>query len=211
MKPTMIQSEQVERLGSELLTREPQLILARYGWQGNVGRFSVDERCSSEVQSQMLRRGRRIVIEAGRGIEAAESLGVVRGAVEGAGAAAGGVALRLMNPEDELLQGQLTQLGRVSQQRCAQWLETSGSTATLLHVEPLLNCKTLLFHFLHDVDQMVQQQVDQLIEMYEREVANDAFVQKVLKGCGPGCGTVSATGGGCKTTSACAGCKNACR
>lgn len=179
-------------------------LLARYGWQGLVGRLALSEMATDAEQIRLMQRGERIIVDVGRGLETAESLGPCRGAQQTTG-----VALRVMTGEDQLLHAQLQQLGQLARDRAASWLSTTKTANVLLNVEPLLDGRTLLFHFLNQVDEVVQLELDHLIRLYEEEVASDPFVQKVIRGCGPNCGSPSAIGSGCKSssTSACSNCR----
>lgn len=182
-------------------------ILLRVGLLGQVGRFSL-----GDVGG--LRRGDRVVCRTRRGIEVAVALG---GARESHGVAIGdsdggvewdGRVLRRTTPEDELLWGHLRQLGEEAFQSCVAWLREQSVAATLLEVEPLLDGRTLYFHFLSNVDDPVQQQLDALVAIYENRVRESKFAKLLEHGCGPGCGTAQAKNG-CGSRGGCAVCKAA--
>ncbi len=180
-------------------------ILLRVGLLGQVGRFSV-----GDVGG--LQRGERVVCRTLRGIEVAVALG---GARESNDAASGdsdegverdGRVLRRTTPEDELLWGHLRQLGEEAFQSCEAWLQEQSVVATLLEVEPLLDGRTLYFHFLSNVDDLVQQHLDWLVAIYENRVRESKFAKLLEHGCGPGCGTAQAKNG-CGSRGGCAVCK----
>lgn len=182
-------------------------ILLRVGLLGQVGRFS-----PGDVGG--LRRGQRVVCRTQRGIEVAVALGGILESNYGASGDSGegiesdGRVLRRTTPEDELLWGHLRQLGEEAFQSCVAWLNEQSVTATLLEVEPLLDGRTLYFHFLTDVDDRVQQQLDALVAIYEDRVRKSQFANLLEHGCGPGCGTAQAKNG-CGSRGGCAVCKAA--
>ena len=180
-------------------------ILLRVGLLGQVGRFSL-----GDVGG--LRRGERVVCRRLRGIEVAIALG---GAQDSISRSSGeskeiverdGHVLRRTTPEDELLWGHLRQLGEEAFQSCVAWLDEQSVTTTLLEVEPLLDGRTLYFHFLSDVGDQVQQQLDALVTIYESRVRESKFANLLEHGCGPGCGTAQAKNG-CGSRGGCAVCK----
>lgn len=177
-------------------------ILLRVGPLGQIGRFHV-----GEVGG--LARGQRVVCRTTRGIELAIALGFAEQSSGGTGETAGeadGRVLRRTTPEDELLWSHLRQLGEEAFQSCTTWLRQQSVVATLLEVEPLLDGRTLYFHFLSDVDEQVQQHLDQLVEIYEQRVRESKFANLLEHGCGPGCGTAAAKNG-CGSRGGCAVCK----
>lgn len=173
-------------------------ILLRVGPLGQIGRFS-----AGDVGG--LARGQRVVCRTARGIEVAIAMGFAEQSGGVAGEADGRV-LRRTTPEDELLWGHLRQLGEEAFQSCTSWLSQQSVAATLLEVEPLLDGRTLYFHFLSEVDDRVQQHLDQLVELYEQRVRESKFANLLEHGCGPGCGTAAAKNG-CGSPGGCAVCK----
>lgn len=191
-------------LASRIDTTDPSssaatpMVLVRVGIHGQVGRFAC-------VEPLRLQRGDRTVCRTARGIE----IGVVLRCLEATArppATPDGRVLRRTGPEDELLWGHLQQLGEDTFEQCEAWLRQAGSTAVLLEVEPLLDGRTLYFHFLSDVDARVQQYLDHLVELYEQQVRQSKFARLLESGCGPGCGT-SAAKNGCGSRGGCAVCK----
>ena len=110
-----------------------------------------------------------------------------------------------MTTEDEILWGHLQQEADAAQQACAQWLNDHNVDGLLIDVEPLLDGKTLYFHFLSDVSPEIQLHLDELAAIYERSVRESKFAQLLEHGCGPGCGTESAKNG-CGSKGGCAVC-----
>ncbi len=173
-------------------------VLLRVGLLGQVGCFA-----TAEVGN--LRRGARVICRTQRGLEVGVALGSVDSHAASSDASDGRV-VRLMTAEDELLWGHLRQLSEEALGACVNWLAEQGISATLLEVEPLLDGRTLYFHFLSTVDEAVQQQLDKLVELYEQQVRQSKFAQLLEHGCGPGCGT-SAAKNGCSSRGGCAVCK----
>ncbi len=173
--------------------------LVRVGAMGRVGRFRLAE-------PTRLSRRDRVVCRTDRGIEVGAVLGPSAIAGQPGQDLADGRILRRMTSEDELLWGHLQQLGQDAHRSCEQWLADRGLSATLLEVEPLLDGKTLYFHFLSDVDDDVQRHLDDLVGLYEQEVRQSKFAGLLEHGCGPGCGTAKASNG-CGTRGGCAVCQ----
>lgn len=190
--------------------------LVRVGRHGQIGKF----RCSEPLR---LQRGSRVVCRTARGIEVGEVLNLLGPSIpeekvpeekvpeetateETEQLVADGTVLRLMSPEDELLWGHLRQLGEQAHVACERWLGKQDQPFVLLEVEPLLDGKTLYFHFLSEIDPCVQEHLDQLVEIYEHEVSESPFAHLLEQGCGPGCGTADAKNG-CGTKGGCAVCK----
>lgn len=169
--------------------------LVRLGVHAQIGRFLLADTAVPE-------RGQRVVCRTRRGVE----VGSVLGPVEIRGENADGRILRRMTPEDELLAGQLHALSSQTLSDCQSWLVENRIDAVLMDVEPLLDGKTLYFHFLSDVDERVQTHLDGLVDVYERQVRSSKFAQLLEHGCGPGCGTENAKNG-CGSKGGCAVCK----
>lgn len=196
-------------------------LLVRVGLHGQVGRFLPTEPLA-------FRRGQRVVCRTERGIEVGHILqpsarlvakrlpdGAAEAAMENGtsqsnagkeGQHADGRVIRPMAPEDELLYGHLQELGHQAQAACQTWLEQRQISAVLLDVEPLLDGKTLYFHFLSEIDERVQQHLDELVAVYEQQVRESRFANLLEQGCGPGCGTTEAKNG-CGSKGGCAVCK----
>ena len=123
--------------------------LVRLGTMGHVGRFR-------PAEPENYRRGERVVCRTARGIEVGVTLGPAELPGDVTEDMADGRLLRKMTAEDELLWGHLQQLGSDAHRSCIEWLDAQGVAATLVEVEPLLDGRTLYFHFLSDVAPEVQ-------------------------------------------------------
>lgn len=190
----MISSKKVDSTQDDASACE--LFLARVGCIGHIGRFLMTE-------PVRLSRGDRAVFRTTRGIELGTVLGPTSQTQEDL---SDGRLLRKMTPEDELLWGHLQRLAQEAHDECAKWLESGGQEATLLEVEPLLDGRTLYFHFLSDVEPTVQNRIDELATIFEGRVRESKFANLLEHGCGPGCGTEKAENG-CGSRGGCAVCK----
>jgi cell fate regulator YaaT (PSP1 superfamily) len=171
--------------------------LVRVGKLGQIGRFR-------SLQEAALRRGTRVVCRTQRGIEIGQVLGPAhfkQATVD----LTDGRLLRSMTVEDEILWGHLHEQADAALKTCQQWLTEQKVAGLLIDVEPLLDGKTLYFHFLSEVSPEIQQHLDHLASIYERSVRESKFAQLLEHGCGPGCGTEEAKNG-CGTKGGCAVC-----
>lgn len=171
--------------------------LVRVGNLGQIGRFRT-------LQESAFRRGARVVCRTQRGVEIGQILGTTQ-LKQSTVDLADGRLLRGMTAEDELLWGHLQEQASEAQKACQQWLRDHDVAGLLIDVEPLLDGKTLYFHFLSDVSPEIQQHIDQLAAIYERSVRQSKFAQLLEHGCGPGCGTEDAKNG-CGSKGGCAVC-----
>jgi hypothetical protein len=176
------------------------LILLHVGKMGHVGRFLMP-------RPMRLARGARVICRTERGLELGRVLGP---ALPTDKDVADGRLIRRMTPEDELLRGHLEELAEEAFSQCVDWLKDLDTPAVLLEVEPLMDGRTLYFHFLSDVGHDVQSHLDHLAAIYERNVRDSKFARLLEHGCGPGCGTAAAKNG-CGSGGSCAVCKVACR
>jgi hypothetical protein len=147
----------------------------------------------------VLGRGQRVVCRSPRGIE----LGTIVSASQ-VHANTEGAILRLCTSQDELLDSRLCKFKTQAVEACRSEIERQGLEATLLDVDHLFDGRTLVFHFLGDLDHRVQEITDRLVDAYERQAKLKVFAQLLAEGCGPGCGTKA--GGGCGTEGGCAVC-----
>lgn len=169
----------------------------RVGKLGQVGRFRT-------LEEAVFRRGARVVCRTQRGVEIGQILGpaeLKQSTID----LADGRLLRGMTVEDEVLWGHLQEQADLAQKECQKWLCDHGVAGLLIDVEPLLDGKTLYFHFLTDVSPNVQLHLDKLAAIYERSVRESKFAQLLEHGCGPGCGTEEAKNG-CSSKGGCAVC-----
>lgn len=144
-------------------------------------------------------RGSRVICRTGRGVE----LGCVvsTAADQSPG---NGTLIRRATAEDELLESRLCKFKQQAVEHCRQELIARNSPIVLLDVDHLFDGRTLIFHFLGEVDQYVQQLTDRLVDAYEKQARLKHFAKLLADGCGPGCGTKEA--GGCGTAGGCAVC-----
>jgi hypothetical protein len=115
-----------------------------------------------------------------------------------------GRILRKFSPEDALLWRQLAQGADLACVDCQRWLEEFGAGEVLLDVEPLMDGRTLYFHFLGEISERLQDHVNELAKLYEKTVRQSEFAKLLETGCGPNCGT--SEGSGCGTSGGCATC-----
>ena len=172
--------------------------LCRVGVHGQVLRLKV------AAGSAGVQRGMQLVCRTIRGIELAESLAPSpRAALE-----SDGKILRPFGDQDQLLWKHLQRYAAESLESCSRWLVEQSSSDVLLEVEPLLDGKTLYFHFLGEPSPQTSQQIERLVELYQQRVAASRFARLVEEGCGPGCGTSEKSK--CGTSEGCASCQIAC-
>jgi cell fate regulator YaaT (PSP1 superfamily) len=166
----------------------------RVGVLGHVGRFTA-------VDAVRYPRGARVIVRTGRGLEIGEVLGrsepIERGSSDGS-------ILRGMTVEDQLLEARLEKNRDHALRVCQQRLDELGIDATLLDVEHLFDGRRLYFYFLGEVTPAIEAVTQELAEAYDSAAQFRQFAATVTEGCGPGCGTDDATGGGC--TSCAVGC-----
>ncbi len=186
---------QTQSTGDQAGTDGVTTFLVKVGLLPQVGRFST-------ATPMALSRRQRVVCRTARGLE----VGTVMGACSHSDSLADGRILRRLGPEDELLWGHLQSLSQQAHADCVRWLDSHLVDATLLVVEPLLDGKTLYFHFLDAVSAEVESHLDELVESYEASVRQSKFSQLLEHGCGPGCGTEKAVNG-CGSRGGCAVCK----
>lgn len=189
----------------------------RVGRHGQVGRFA-------STSSVSLKRNSRVVVRTGRGIEAATILStasersngssaesIENGSIDNHTSKYDGKILRTMTAEDSLLSDQLERTAVETFATCQTFLVESGSNECLLEVEPLLDGKTLYFHFIGTPDDELNSYLKQLTEVYRAKVSETRFAQLLEHGCGPGCGTEEK--GSCGESGTCTVCviANACK
>lgn len=155
-----------------------------------------------------LNRAMEVIVRTDRGLE----LGKILGSASWLGCKDLLTAkfVRRCQPEDRLLWGQLVALSQDSAKACQKFLEDRGSPDVLIEVEPLLDGKTIFFHFLGEISSSTEDYVEQLAEVYRNEIASSKFANQLETGCGPGCGTSAksscGTSSGCSTCSLRGGC-----
>lgn len=120
-----------------------------------------------------------------------------------------GLLLRGITPEDELLLTRLEKHRDRAYEACRSMLAEKGVSAVLMEVEHLFDGQSLYFYFLGEVPRRIESLTAELAEVYDTHVEFRKFTETLTHGCGPGCGTDEAEGGGC--TSSCASCVVGCR
>jgi cell fate regulator YaaT (PSP1 superfamily) len=141
-------------------------------------------------------RGTQVICRTRRGLEVGEVLSPVRGT--SCQLAPEGRVLRAMTPEDKLLQRRLSQHLPRAFKACQTMLADKGVSAVLMDVEHLFDGKSLYFYFLGEVTAQIEVVTAELARMYDRNVQFRRFAEMLSRGCGPGCGTSHAKGGGCE-------------
>lgn len=173
------------------------LHLVRVGALGHVGRFSA-------ADGTIYPRATRVVVRTARGVEVGEVLAPP--ASSDAQADSDGPLIRALTVEDELLLARTAKNRDAAYEACQSRLEELELPVSLMDVEHLLDGQTLVFYFLGPPTPELEPLVAELTELYDAKVQFRSFVAAATAGCGPGCGTESATGcGSCSTGCAIAG------
>ncbi len=162
--------------------------LVRVGAFGSVGRFLSPD-------AARFPRGSRVICRTDRGLE----VGEVLSAGDPASRATDGSLLRAVTVEDELVLARIQQRRDSAFAACQNLLTDREIPATLIDVEHLFDGRGLYFYFLGPPTSELDTLTDELAETYEAEVQFRDYTRAVTEGCGPGCGTEEATGGGCGT------------
>src|SRR5580704_5719026 len=179
--------------------------LVRVGRLGQIGSFAaIDRTCYP--------RRARVIVRSERGLELGEVLAgpgsaageQPAGEQSATGAMLTGSILRGATEADELLALRLERNRQAALAACTQRLTQLERPVALVDVEHSFDGRTLRFYFLGETDEQVEALVGELAELYEAEVQIRSFAETLTNGCGPGCGTEEATGGGC--TSCATGC-----
>ncbi len=160
--------------------------LVRVGAFGAIGRFVSPD-------AARFPRGARVVCRTDRGLEVGEVLSSVgRGS-----SATDGSLLRAVTVEDELVLARIQQRRDTAFAACQTLLAARQIPATLIDVEHLFDGQSLFFYFLGPPSAELDILTGELAETYEARVRFREYTAAVTDGCGPGCGTEDATGGGC--------------
>jgi hypothetical protein len=116
--------------------------------------------------------------------------------------------VRPVSPTDQLVIDRLQQHKTEALLACRQALQEAGSQAVLLDIDHLLDGGTLIMQFMSPADSVAQSIVDQIAKDYERIIQSERLAEKISTGCGPDCGTESASG--CGSSGGCQSCSNSC-
>jgi cell fate regulator YaaT (PSP1 superfamily) len=169
----------------------PQFHYLRVGVLGHVGRFV-------SVDAVRYPRRARVIARTARGLEIGEVLSPPTGDEP---FEADGELLRGMTVEDELLSARLEKNRLAAFAACAARIQDHALPATLMDVEHLFDGQTLAFYFLGEQPAALTGLLEELAEAYESQAQLRSFTDALTHGCGPGCGTEEATGGGCSSCS----------
>jgi cell fate regulator YaaT (PSP1 superfamily) len=166
---------------------------------GHIGRFS-------PAEPILFPRGARVICRTQRGLEIGEVVAPVM-----RDAAPDGTLLRGATPQDELIAARLQRYRDEAFQACAELLQQHELAVRLIDVEHLFDGQSLYFYFLGEATMALDAITAQLAGLYTAKVQFERFHDALTSGCGPGCGTESASNG-CGT-SGCASCavSSACR
>lgn len=162
--------------------------LIRVGVLGRVGRFT-------SVDAVRYPRGARVVCRTARGLEVGEVLAPAGD--DGGWDHSDGALLRGMTPEDHLLLARLEKHRDEAYTACQALLTERGLATVLMDVEHLFDGRSLYFYFLGDMTPELDAITAELTQTYETHVQFRKFAETLTAGCGPGCGTEEAAGGGC--------------
>ena len=170
------------------------LYLVRVGYQQDV--------IPVQAGAISLTRSDQIICRTPRGIEMGQVLAATHPEYIETGNAS--KFIRKSRTEDDLLWKQLMSLSVDASAACQAFLKSRSLPDVLLEVEPLIDGRTLYFHFLGPPSLETEQHVQSLSEVYQKSVASSRFAALLEHGCGPGCGTKEKSG--CGTSGGCAVC-----
>jgi hypothetical protein len=174
--------------------------------------------CAWDSEPQ-LPRGSRVICRTPRGLEIGRIAGPILSGQNSTGPdcappndappdydPSGQHNLRIVRPftsEDALLDQRLERHKRRAVQDCQAEIARRELSVVLLDVEHLFDGRTLIFHFLGEVDEALQEVVDELANVYEQRARLKQFAKLLAEGCGPTCGIGE---GGCGSSGGCAVC-----
>lgn len=161
--------------------------LVRVGALGNVGRFRSSD-------ATRFPRGARVIVRTARGLETGE---IVAPPAFDSQAEADGSIVRGMTIEDQLLAARLDKNRQAAYDACRRRLAEVQLDVALLEVEHLFDGRTLIFYFLGPQRPELETLTGELAEIYDTHAQIRSFADTLTHGCGPGCGTNGAIGGGC--------------
>ncbi|MGD9647576.1 MAG: PSP1 C-terminal domain-containing protein [Pirellulales bacterium] len=162
--------------------------LVRVGAMADVGAFGSGD-------ATRYPRGSRVIVRTRRGLEIGQVLTSPDDAPDAG--PTDGTIVRGMTVEDELLEARLHRNRRAASEACAAELARRSLPTALLDVEHLFDGQTLVFYFLGELPAELDALTAELAEAYDAKAQFRSFAETVTAGCGPGCGTDEATGGGC--------------
>lgn len=172
----------------------------RIGVFSDIGRFR-------SVDGTRYPRMARVVCRTRRGLEIGQVLTEAECSPDEGAAETDGVILREMTVQDDLLHARLQNRKQHALEACCELLRQRGLDAVLVDVEHLFDGRSLYFYFLGNVTDEINQITAELAETYEAKAQFRQFAETLTEGCGPGCGTDAAEGGGlCGTEHGCSSC-----
>ena len=139
-------------------------------------------------------RGSQVVVRTQRGLELGE---VLAPPSEWSEVESDGNILRPVAIEDQLLAARLEKNRAAAYDACSARINELGLSTVLLDVEHLFDGQSLVFYFLGEPPDELQEVCTELAEVYEASAQFRQFTETLLTGCGPGCGTADAVGAGC--------------
>jgi len=157
----------------------------------------------TSADAQVYPRSSRVICRTPRGLEVGEVLSAVEESANVAGDPDEltkpplGTVLRRMTVEDDLLLARIEKHKHEAFEACERQLVERGIPAVLLDAEHLFDGQSLLFYFLGDTSPELDELTRELGETYDAHVQFSKFAETLTTGCGPGCGTEDAEGGGC--------------
>jgi hypothetical protein len=173
----------------------------RVGRHGTIGRYRA-------VRRLKISRGDQLIVRTNRGVELAMCLRMadqLEASLEGPAAfteqARDGKIIRVCSSEDRLLIQKLSEAAMEAFETCQDWLIKHALSDVLLEVEPLLDGRTIYFHFLGIPSEALKSHLESLASIFEATAKSSSFAKLLDEGCGPGCGSDGARGcgseGGC--------------
>ncbi len=149
----------------------------------------------AEVQlshsESMFGRGNHVIVRSARGLEIGEVLNEAKHVAETSSR-----ILRIAGAEDELLIRRLQRHKRRAIEKCRQDLRIRSPSATLLEIDHLFDGRSIVLHFLGNVDLATESHIRKIAADYESVVRTGPLAKLLSEGCGEGCGTSESKGCG---------------
>ena len=173
---------------------------------GQIGRFV-------PVDSMLYARNQRVICRTGRGLEVGRVLNRLDESCEMPDdESVDGTILRRVTTADDLLLSRLERDRDAAFQACADRIAERNLSAVLMDVELTFDGQSIFFYFLGDVPNGVEAITEELAALYESTARIEDFANTLTAGCGPDCGSESASGGcedgGCATCSIAKACQS---
>jgi hypothetical protein len=210
---TTISASDDSSMYSEAIREESYAFYCRVGKHGQIGRFR-------DIQQKTRVRGEQVLVRTRRGVEPATILSAVskdhfsgtqvshtsdlEPRLSVSNDEVDGKILRTQTPEDQMLLKQLMASASSAAASCQRFLDVQQTGDCLLDVEPMMDGKTLYFHFVGVPEDAVTEHLQELAEIFQRDVQESQFAKLLEHGCGPGCGTEEK--GGCGEGGSCTVC-----